>query len=70
MTICRYEFVRLPQVKQMTCLSKSSIYRLMDAGEFPKQVALGSRSVVWVKSQVEDWCAQKVSIAFGCARQS
>lgn len=61
----RCDFVRLPQVKEMTCLSKSSIYRLMDAGDFPKQVALGARSVVWVRSQVEEWCAGKISNAIG-----
>jgi len=61
----RCEFVRLPQVKEMTCLSKSSIYRLMDAGDFPKQILLGARSVVWVRSQVEDWCSHKVSAALG-----
>jgi prophage regulatory protein len=61
----RCDFVRLPQVKEMTCLSKSSIYRLMDAGDFPKQVALSARSVVWVRSQIEDWCYQKVSAALG-----
>ena len=49
----------------MTCLSKSSIYRLMDQGGFPKQVSLGARSVVWVKSQVEDWMSQKISAAIG-----
>jgi len=58
-------FVRLPQVKEMTCLSKSSIYRMMDEGDFPKQVALSARCVVWVKSQVEDWCSQKVAAALG-----
>ena len=56
-------FVRLPQVKELTCLSKSSIYRLMDEGNFPKQVLLGARSVAWVKSYVEDWCAQKINAA-------
>ena len=61
----RCDFVRLPQVKEMTCLSKSSIYRLMDAGDFPKQVALSPRAVVWVRSQIEDWCDQKVSAAIG-----
>ena len=61
----RCDLVRLPQVKEMTCLSKSSIYRLMDAGDFPKQILLGARSVVWVRAQVEDWCAQKVSTALG-----
>ena len=59
----QYQFIRLPQVKELTCLSKSSIYRLMEEGEFPKQVSLGARSVVWVKSQVEDWCLNKVKVA-------
>ena len=47
----------------MTCLSKSSIYRLMEEGDFPRQVPLGARSVVWVKSQVEDWMSKKIAIA-------
>ena len=57
------QFLRLSQVKEITCLSKSSIYRLMNKGDFPKQIALGARSVVWVRSQVEDWCSQKVAAA-------
>ena len=57
------QFLRLPQVKEITCLSKSSIYRMMDEDDFPKQIALGARSVVWVRSEVDDWCAQKVSAA-------
>ena len=57
------QFLRLPQVREITCLSKSSIYRLMDEGEFPKQVSLGARSVVWVRSQVEDWCANKIKVS-------
>ena len=59
------QFLRLPQVKELTSLSKSTIYRLMDEGDFPKQISLGARSVVWVRAQVEDWCAQKVSAALG-----
>ena len=39
----------------------------MEQGDFPKQVPLGARSVVWVKSQVEDWCAKKVSADLGVA---
>ena len=30
---------------------------------FPELEAMGARSVVWVKSQVEEWCAQKVAAA-------
>ncbi len=57
------QFIRLPQFKEITSLSRSSIYRLMEEGDFPKQVVLGARSVVWVKSQIEDWCAEKVATA-------
>ena len=57
------QFIRLPQVKEITCLSKSSIYRLIEEGDFPKQILLGACSVVWVKSYIEDWCAQKVNAA-------
>ena len=59
------QFLRLSQVKEMTCLSKSSFYRLMDSGDFPKQVSLGARSVVWVRAHIEEWCAQKVAAALG-----
>ena len=60
----RCDFVRLPQFKEMTCLSKPSIYRLMADGEFPSQIPLGARSVVWVRSEIEEWCSQKISSAF------
>ena len=57
-----YQFLRLKQVRDMTCLSKSSIYRLVEEGDFPRQVPLGARSVVWVKSQVEYWMSKKLPL--------
>lgn len=33
----------------------------MDQGDFPKQVSLGPRAVVWVKSQIHEWCLSKIS---------
>ena len=59
----QYQLIRLPQVKEITGLGKSTIYRLIEEGDFPKQVSLGARSVAWVKSQVEDWCLSKVKLA-------
>ena len=61
--LSQYQLIRLPQVKEITGLGKSTIYRLIEEGDFPKQVSLGARSVVWVKSQVEDWCLSKVKVA-------
>jgi len=61
--LSQYQLIRLPQVKEITGLGKSTIYRLIEEGDFPKQVSLGARSVAWVKSQVEDWCLSKVKVA-------
>ena len=61
--LSQYQLIRLPQVKEITGLGKSTIYRLIEEGDFPKQVSLGARSVAWVKSQVEDWCLSKVKLA-------
>lgn len=59
----QYQTIRLPQVKELTALSKSSIYRLIEEGGFPKQHSLGVRSISWVKSQVEDCILRKVKLA-------
>jgi predicted DNA-binding transcriptional regulator AlpA len=39
-----FRFVRLPEVKQLTGLSRSSIYRLMGEHRFPAPVVLGAES--------------------------
>lgn len=61
MMLHRCDFIRLPQVIDMTCLSKSSIYRLMADGDFPSQIPLGARSVVWVRAEIEEWRSQKIA---------
>ena len=51
----RKKLDRIPEVKRLTGLSRSSIYGLMAANEFPKSVVLGSRAVAWVHGEVMDW---------------
>jgi len=53
-------FVRLPEVLQLTGLSRSALYRLRHAG-FPQSVRLSKHSVAWVFSEVEKWCAARVA---------
>ena len=55
------KFLRLPQVKEVTTLSRSSIYRMVASGEFPKQISIGSNQVVWIKSQVDDWMNRQIA---------
>ena len=56
-------FIRLPEVREITQLSKAYIYKLMSKGEFPKNVALNRRTVVWQKKDVLQWCEDKVKVS-------
>ena len=45
-------------VEAMTGLSRSSIYRQMENGTFPRPVRTGDRSVAWRVEDVEAWIAE------------
>lgn len=53
-------FMRLPEVKAVTGLSKTSIYELIRERSFPPPVRLGPRAVAWVKSEVKQWALDRV----------
>ena len=53
-------FLRLAKVREMTGLRTSTIYRWMSEGNFPKQIQLGSRSVVWLESDVTKSMDQRI----------
>ena len=55
-------FLRLPGVKLATGLSKSSLYALIRANSFPAPVQLGPRMVAWVRSEVQEWAAERVRL--------
>lgn len=48
------KLLRLPEVKSLTGLSRSTIYLQVTRGSFPKPVLIGKRSVAWVESEVAD----------------
>ncbi|MGD0941027.1 MAG: AlpA family transcriptional regulator [Terracidiphilus sp.] len=53
-------FLRLPEVKAITGLSKSSLYGLIREKSFPSPVRLGPRAVAWIRSEVRQWAAERV----------
>ena len=65
MNYSQYKLLRLPKVKSITGLSKSTIYARIAEGTFPKQIPLGPRLVVWVESDIQNWIAEQVSAARG-----
>jgi len=53
--------IRLPEVQHRVGLGRSTIYRWMAEGNFPKPVQLGGYSVAWAEDEVEDWIARKLA---------
>lgn len=53
--------IRLPQVQEIVPYSRSTIYNLIAAGDFPPPVKLGPRASAWVKSEVEAWADERIA---------
>lgn len=47
--------LRLRAVLDHTGLSRSTLYRKIQEGTFPRQIALGARSAGWRESAVSAW---------------
>lgn len=57
------EGARLIRLKEVQCrvgLSRSTIYRWMAEGTFPKPVRLGGHAVAWVLSDIDQWILQRI----------
>ena len=55
------QIVRLPRVREITGLCRSTIYQLEADQKFPKRVQLGVRAVGWLENEIQDWVAIKVA---------
>ena len=54
-------FLRLPEVLLITGMGKTFIYDRMRDGTFPKQIQLGSRTVVWNEQEVTKLMADRMA---------
>lgn len=61
--------LRLPEVKQKTGLSRSSIYaksnpksKLYDE-TFPKPIKLGVNTSGWIEQEINDWIYQRIQLS-------
>lgn len=48
-------FLKRKEVEALTGYSRSSIYRLIERGEFPRPIAFHERCVRWRQSDVAAW---------------
>ena len=62
--------IRLPEVLSRTGYGRTSIYRKMEDGSFPKSIKLGgppldhsafdSRAVAWIEDEVDQWIESRI----------
>jgi len=53
------KILRLPEVIKRTGTSRSSIYRLIEQGEFPKSYPIFGRAVGWSETDINQWIESK-----------
>ena len=47
--------LRLPAVLDRTGLSRSTLYRKINDGTFPRQIAISVRCAGWREKEIDDW---------------
>lgn len=56
------KILRLNDVKEITGLSRSSIYLMIKRSEFPQNIALNNyRAVGWLDKDIQDWIEKKIT---------
>ena len=54
-------FLRMREVIEMVGVSRATIYRWMDAGDFPRSIALGGNSIAWSEKSVQEWMESRIN---------
>ena len=53
--------LRLPEVKRLTGLGRSSIYQMIKDGVFPRPVSLSLRAVGWTAGDIRSWLETRIN---------
>ena len=63
--------LRRRQVEELTAMSRSGIYRAMQAGDFPRPVKIGAAAVRWRESDIVRWLESRPIARgeIGCQRR-
>jgi prophage regulatory protein len=62
------KLLRLPEVKLLVGLSRSTLYLKIARGEFPAPIKLGGRAVAWIAHEIQDWVETRIAATRGGAR--
>ncbi len=53
---------RLKEIALIIGLSRGTIYKLINGGDFPQSMKLGSRTVAWFRSDIMCWIQSKTEV--------
>ena len=51
--------IRAKEVQNLTGLSRTTLWRFENKGEFPRRVSLGASNVGWKLSEVQRWISER-----------
>ena len=61
-TMTTIRIIKVPEVLERCALSRATLYRLLERGEFPVQVRLSTRSVGFYEHEVNQWLAERIRV--------
>jgi predicted DNA-binding transcriptional regulator AlpA len=56
-------FLRLPQVLALVPIGRSTLFEKVKRGEFPKQIKLGEKTSVWLRSDIDAYIAKMSGVS-------
>lgn len=57
--------IRFSEVQKRTGYSKPWLYRLMSEQRFPAAIKIGSRSIAFIESEIDEWINQRIAESRG-----
>jgi len=63
--------LRRSRVEELTGLSRSTIYELMENGKFPRPISIGAgRAVGWLEDEILQWQNARIAARDGAQRKA
>jgi prophage regulatory protein len=63
-TADRPRLIGLQEVVRATGLSRSTLYRMLDARKFPQPITVeGARRILWIEAEVVAWIERQIEAA-------
>lgn len=58
--MANHRLLRLHQVEEKTGFGRSWIYQKIQDQQFPRAIHIGTTSVAWLESDIDDWIQQQI----------